>query len=112
LEINTENEKHVLLKYCNAFIFPSLYEGFGFPVLEAYTYHKPVITSREASIPEIAGSGAIYVDAHSVVSIKEGMEKLIKNPQLKESTTAMQNTILSKFTWKKAIKKTIDVLLS
>ncbi|MCD6109816.1 glycosyltransferase family 4 protein [bacterium] len=107
----TENEKHVLLKYCNAFIFPSLYEGFGFPILEAYTYHKPVITSHEASIPEVAGNGAIYVDAKNSASIKEGMEKLIKNPKLKEETTAMQNTILSKFTWDKAIKKTIDILI-
>ena len=108
----TENEKHVLLKYCDAFVFPSLYEGFGFPILEAYTYHKPVITSQEASIPEVAGNGAIYVDAHKTSSIKEGMEQLIKNPALKESTVAMQNTVLSKFKWDKAIKKTIEVLIA
>lgn len=108
----TENEKHVLLKYCDAFVFPSLYEGFGFPILEAYTYHKPVITSEEASIPEVAGNGAIYVNAHNTQSIKEGMQQLIKNPGLKETTVAMQNTVLSKFTWDKAIKKTIEVLLS
>jgi len=108
----TENEKHVLLKYCDAFVFPSLYEGFGFPILEAYTYHKPVITSEEASIPEVAGNGAIYVNAHDTLSIKEGFEQLIKNPALKETTVAMQNTVLSKFKWDKAIKKTIEVLLN
>jgi glycosyltransferase involved in cell wall biosynthesis len=108
----TENEKHVLLKYCDAFVFPSLYEGFGFPILEAYTYRKPVITSQEASIPEVAGNGAIYVNAHKTTSIKEGMEQLIKNPALKETTLAMQNTVLSKFKWDKAIKKTIEVLLA
>lgn len=108
----TENEKHVLLKYCSAFVFPSLYEGFGFPILEAYAYHKPVIASEEASIPEVAGNGAIYVNAHTVGSIKKGFEQLIKNPALKETTVAMQKTVLSKFDWSKAIKKTIEVLLS
>lgn len=108
----TENEKHVLLKYCNAFVFPSLYEGFGFPVLEAFAYKKPVIASRSTSIPEVAGEGAIYVDPLSISSIKEGLEKIITNPRLKERTLQNQAGQLSKFKWDEAAAKTIEVILS
>jgi glycosyltransferase involved in cell wall biosynthesis len=107
----TENEKHVLLKYCNAFVFPSLYEGFGIPILEAFTYRKPVITSKTASMPEVAGDAAIYVDPLSIESIKEGLEKLINNPQLKEKTLEKQPKQLAKFNWEDSIKQTITVIL-
>lgn len=107
----TENEKHVLLKYCNAFIFPSLYEGFGFPILEAFAYKKPVITARSTSIPEVAGEAVIYVDALSTSSIRQGMEKLITNPKLKEETLRRQPGQLSKFKWEDAAAKTIEVVL-
>lgn len=108
----TENEKHVLLKYCTAFVFPSLYEGFGFPVLEAFAYKKPLITSKAASIPEIAGEAAIYVNPHDVNSIREGLESLLKNPQIKELTIEKQQDRLDNFSWKKSIEKTIEVILS
>lgn len=106
----TENEKHVLLKYCNAFVFPSLYEGFGFPILEAYAYGKPVITSRAASIPEVAGDGAIYVNPHSIESIEEGLVKLVMNPESKDKTLSAQKEQLSKFKWQDCIEKTIALL--
>lgn len=108
----TENEKHVLFKYSSAFVFPSLYEGFGFPVLEAYHYKKPVITSNSASLPEVAGDGAIYVDPYSINSIQEGLESLIKNPRKKEQTIERQNEQLNKFNWKDSIDKTVQVILS
>ena len=108
----TENEKHVLLKYCNAFVFPSLYEGFGFPVLEAFSYNKPVITSKAASIPEIAGEAAIYVNPLSVESIQEGLEIIIRDPVLKEKVLAKEKAQLEKFKWETTIKDTIDILLS
>jgi len=103
----TDKEKHVLLKYCDAFVFPSLFEGFGFPILEAYTYGKPVLNSRAASIPEVAGEGCIYVNPHSIESIEEGLIKLVKNPDLKKEKYDIQREQLAKFDWKEAIKKTI-----
>lgn len=108
----TENEKHVLLKYCSAFVFPSLYEGFGFPVLEAYAYAKPVITSDSASLPEVAGGGAIYVNPHSVEAIEEGLVKIVMSQVAKEKTISAQKQQLSKFKWEDCIEKTIKVLIS
>ncbi len=67
--------------YC--FVFPSLYEGFGLPPLEAMTFGCPVITSNVASLPEICGEAALYVNPYDVDDIKEKIEKLINNPQLR-----------------------------
>ncbi len=107
----TDKEKHVLLKYCDAFVFPSLYEGFGFPVLEAYSYGKPVLTSHAASLPEIAGDGAVFVDPHIIDSIKKGLVKIATNPDLKKQKYDKQQAQLSKFTWRNAIDETIKILL-
>lgn len=104
----TENEKHVLLKYCDAFVFPSLYEGFGFPILEAYAYRKPVVTSKTASIPEVAGDSCIYVNPNTIDSIEEGLERLVINPP----DFAGQKEQLAKFKWEDCIEKTIKVLLA
>jgi glycosyltransferase involved in cell wall biosynthesis len=108
----TENEKHVLYKYCSAFVFPSLYEGFGFPVLEAFKYKKPVIASNTSSLPEVAGDGAIYVDPHSINSITEALKGLITKPQIKERALEGQKHQLEKFKWSDSVEKTIQVLLS
>lgn len=65
--------------YCHArgLVYPSLYEGFGLPVIEALNFGCPVLTSKEGSLPEAAGDSAIYVDAYSTRSIREGMMQLI-----------------------------------
>ncbi|MBN1494895.1 glycosyltransferase family 4 protein [Candidatus Peregrinibacteria bacterium] len=107
-----ENEKHVLLKYCNAFVFPSLYEGFGFPILEAFSYQKPVITSNSASIPEVAGDAAILVNPHDTDEIAECMKKLITDPKIKEKLLANAENQLKKFNWEISVIKTIKVLVT
>jgi len=108
----TENEKHVLLKYCNAFVFPSLYEGFGFPILEAFVYGKPVITSQKASAPEVAGDAAIYVDPTDAKSIQDAMRKIVSDPNLKVELIEKEKARLAKFKWEDSIKKTIEILIS
>lgn len=67
-----------------AFVFPSLYEGFGLPPLEAMSFDCPVITSNLSSLPEVCGDAAIYVDPYSVSSIANGIAKVIDNPELRE----------------------------
>lgn len=73
----TEEEKWRLLKNADVFLFPSLYEGFGLPVIEAQSVGTPVITSNTSSLPEVAGAGAILVDPLSAVQLAEAMETLV-----------------------------------
>lgn len=71
--------------YCKADIltFVSLYEGFGLPILEAQSVGRPVITSDISSMPEVAGDGAILIDPHNVLSIRQGILSVITHPQLR-----------------------------
>ncbi len=83
LDYVTEEELAVL--YSNAFcmVFPSLYEGFGLPVLEAMQNDCPVICSDRSSLPEVAGDAALYVDPYKYTDIRQQLDKLIANPQLR-----------------------------
>ena len=69
----------MLLENAYVLLYPSLYEGFGLPILEAQSFGVPVITSNISSMPEIAGDGALYVDPKLVRSITSDLEKIIAN---------------------------------
>src|SRR5690606_23854889 len=66
-------------KKCDFLSFISTYEGFGLPILEAHAIGRPVITSNVASMPEVAGKGALKVDPYNVEEIREGIKKLIND---------------------------------
>jgi glycosyltransferase involved in cell wall biosynthesis len=74
-----------LYKECDIVSFPSLYEGFGVPIIEANATGRVVLTSRSASIPEIAGDSAHFVDPYSVQSIRDGFMKVITDETHRES---------------------------
>lgn len=78
------SKQDLLYLYSNAycFVFPSLYEGFGLPPLEAMSLGCPVITSNISSLPEVCGDAALYVDPYDADSIREKMELLLNNPEL------------------------------
>lgn len=67
-----------------AFVYPSLYEGFGFPIAQAMAAGVPVITSNTSCLPEVAGDGALLVDARSVAEIQTALEKLLTSPALRQ----------------------------
>jgi glycosyltransferase involved in cell wall biosynthesis len=73
-----------LIRGAKAVAFPSLYEGFGLPVLESMLLGTPVLTSRNSSLAEVAGDGAIYVDPYSPASISEGLRALDRDAALRE----------------------------
>jgi glycosyltransferase involved in cell wall biosynthesis len=79
------NEEELAMLYSNAFcmVFPSLYEGFGLPVLEAMSHSCPVICSDRSSLPEVGGDAALYVDPYKFTDIRDQLEKLIANPELR-----------------------------
>ncbi len=79
------NEEELAMLYSNAFcmVFPSLYEGFGLPVLEAMQNNCPVICSDRSSLPEVGGDAALYVDPYKFTDIRMQLDKLIANPELR-----------------------------
>lgn len=92
-----------------AFVYPSLYEGFGLPVLEAMQSGCPVITSNRSSLPEVAGKAAVYVDPESVDLIGKGISEVVGNSDLQKKMTQAGLKQSKKFSWKKTVKKTLEV---
>jgi len=78
-------DEELAMLYSNAFcmVFPSLYEGFGLPVLEAMQNNCPVICSNRSSLPEVGGDAVLYVDPYKYSDIRNQLQKLITNPQLR-----------------------------
>jgi len=92
-----------------AFVFPSLYEGFGFPILEAMACGTPVITSNASSLPEFAGDAALLVDPTSVAEISEAMERVLSDPNLRLTLAEKGIAQCQKFSWDRAARETLDV---
>ncbi len=78
-----QEQLEVVWQGCEFLVFPSLYEGFGIPVLEAMSMGKPVLCSNTTSLPEVAGEAALYFDPRKPGDMVECMERLVQNPQLK-----------------------------
>lgn len=94
-----------------ALVFPSLFEGFGLPILEAQACGCPVITSNISSMPEVAGKGAIFVDPYSIDDIVEGMRKM-EDRRLRVEIIKRGHENVKRFFWEKCAKETLNVLES
>jgi glycosyltransferase involved in cell wall biosynthesis len=95
--------------YC--FIFPSIYEGFGLPPLEAMSHGIPVICSNTSSLPEICGNAAIYVDPYDVHSIREGLEKLISDRALGERLGQIAREQVAEFSMERYVPRLREAYL-
>ncbi|SMO96707.1 glycosyltransferase family 4 protein [Gracilimonas mengyeensis] len=105
----TEEELLGYYQQAYALVYPSLYEGFGLPVLEAMALGVPVITSNCTSLPEVAGDAALMVKPESIISIRKAIEKLGLDDGLKEQLIKKGKQQSRKFDWKTAAQKTILV---
>lgn len=91
------------------FLFPSLYEGFGLPVLEAMACGVAVITSNISSLPEVGGDAAIYVDPHQESTITQAMNKIVEEPKLGQELAKKGLEQVKKFTWRKMAEETLAI---
>lgn len=97
------------LANASVFVYPSLYEGFGLPILEAFHYQVPVAASNISSIPEVAGDAAVLFDPYSQDSIASAITQAIKNRQQLVSAGLKQ---LAKFSWEETAEQTLTVYKS
>ncbi len=105
----SHNHKVLLMKNATAFVFPSLYEGFGLPVLEAMQLGIPVITTNVSSLPEVAGSAAITLDPSDVEGLAQAMLKLLSDKTAWNRLSRKGVTQASKFSWAKTAEQTLAV---
>lgn len=105
-----EDEKVALMSGASFLAYPSLYEGFGFPVLEAFAAGVPVLTSRVSSLPEVAGDAAVLVDPHDEGSIAAGLEELFGDADLRGVLAAAGLVRATGFTWERCARSTLEVL--
>jgi glycosyltransferase involved in cell wall biosynthesis len=94
------------------FVFPSLYEGFGLPVLEAMSCGTPVISSNRSSIPEIVGSAGVLVDPTRVQDLADRMVALLRNPEERRHLSRLGLEQSTRFSWEEAARKTLGVYRS
>ena len=93
-------------------VMPSLYEGFGLPIVESMTQGRPVLTSNCWSMPEVAGEGGLFVDPLSVSAIAEGLRVMAKDDRLREAFADNAVKRAKHFSWLKTANATKDILLN
>jgi glycosyltransferase involved in cell wall biosynthesis len=99
-----------IYKHALALLLPSLYEGFGLPVLEAMSHGTPVITSDCSSLPEIAGEAAILVDPYDITAIAGAMESLHSDEALRKELSEKGLVQAGKFSWENSADRTMAVM--
>lgn len=98
-----------LLSGALVFVFPSLYEGFGIPPLEAMACGTPVIVSNSASLPEVVGDAAILTDPRDIQELKNGLKELINNPELRQKLKEKGKLRARQFSWKSSAEKLMKI---
>lgn len=103
-----EDELPGLTAGATAFVYPSLYEGFGFPVAQAMAAGVPVITSNTSCLPEIAGDGALLVDPRSPAEIQAALEKLLTSPTLQQQLRVAAIARSQQYRWEVCARKSLE----
>ncbi|KKP79654.1 MAG: hypothetical protein A2271_03225 [Candidatus Moranbacteria bacterium RIFOXYA12_FULL_35_19] len=101
-----------LMRGAEIFCFPSLYEGFGIPVLEAFISRVPVICANNSSLPEVAGEAALYFEPKNYLQLSKQIKKVLDNPELRNDLILKGLKQAQKFSWSKCARETLEYLKS
>jgi len=107
-----EGDLPALLSGARLFVFPSLYEGFGLPVLEAIACGTPVVCSNASSLPEVVGDAAVLVDPMDVEGLAMAIERVLGDEELRAKLIERGFEQAKKFSWERCARETLDVLES
>lgn len=102
----SENDLASVYRFSSALVYPSFYEGFGLPILEAFRSGVPVAVSNASCFPEIAGNAAVYFDPHDVSDMKKALESILFDKQKRSELNAAGRERLSHFSWNKTADET------
>jgi len=102
-------DKPIIYSMAGVFVYPSFYEGFGFPPLEAAACCCPVITSTAASLPELIGSGSIQVDPYNTREISQALEAMLTEKELRDSHIEAGKKTAARFTWQKTAENVLRI---
>ena len=106
----SNEEKSALYHLADLFVYPSFYEGFGFPPLEALAAGTPVITSHNSSLPEVVGEWATLIDPYNVGELALVMQELLQHPSI--VTEKIKNQLITTYSWHRTAEQTLEVLES
>lgn len=106
----SDGELRALYENAGCFIYPSLYEGFGLPPIEAMTCGCPVVVSREASLPEVCGNAAAYCDARNPASVAEAVARVMQDGGLQQRLRALGRSRAAELTWSGAARSLLSML--
>ena len=107
-----EARKKSLYTHAAAFVFPTLYEGFGMPVLEAQSLGCPVITSQASATAEVARDSAVLVNPEDVADIARGIEKVLSDNEFRKALVEKGFKNVKKYSWRQSAGRTLDVLVN
>ena len=102
-------ELELLYNCASVLLYPSLYEGFGLPILDSFACGLPVVTSNVSAMPEVGGKAASYVNPYSVEDIKEKLDTVMNDKKLKDKMREKGFLRVKQFSWEKAAKETADI---
>lgn len=106
----SDGELSALYRHAHAFVFPSLYEGFGIPPLEAMSLGCPVVAAQAASIPEICGDAALFFDPLDIPDITAALERILTDGTLRETLRQRGAVRVGQFTWERGARQLFDHL--
>jgi len=107
----SDGEKWELLKNADVFLFPTFYEGFGLPILEAQRVGRPVVTSNISSMPEVTGVGAVLVDPKDINAVTEAVYKLISDESYKNDIIEKGLENVKRFSWERCASSIAQMLI-